>query len=249
MTWCRCASCCSRWSARSACSCISSRCSSRCAAFNVPFPEAQACGALLAMTSNFILNNFLTYRDQRLKGFAILRGLAPVLSRLQRRPVRQCRRGVLGLRPGADLVAGGRGRRADGRGLELRDVRTVRLAQAMNAADEPARCAARPQHRSDDPGAGGAAAGRRRLHAADLRRSLLLDVVEASGRRLLRSSADGRVRDPPRHHDRGRHRTRGAAGLDPAGAADELGGVPHRRDPVRRPCAWRRPRRSCSTSR
>jgi dolichol-phosphate mannosyltransferase len=43
--------------------------------FDMPFPEAQACGALLAMTSNFILNNFLTYRDQRLKGFAILRGL------------------------------------------------------------------------------------------------------------------------------------------------------------------------------
>jgi dolichol-phosphate mannosyltransferase len=43
--------------------------------FHVPFPEAQACGALLAMTSNFILNNFLTYRDQRLKGWAILRGL------------------------------------------------------------------------------------------------------------------------------------------------------------------------------
>jgi len=40
-----------------------------------PFPEAQAAGALVAMTSNFILNNFLTYRDQRLKGFAILRGL------------------------------------------------------------------------------------------------------------------------------------------------------------------------------
>jgi hypothetical protein len=29
-------------------------------------------------------------------------------------------------------VAGGCGRRIDGRGLELRDVRTVRLAQAMN---------------------------------------------------------------------------------------------------------------------
>ena len=43
--------------------------------FAVPFPEAQATGALVAMTSNFILNNFLTYRDQRLKGFAILRGL------------------------------------------------------------------------------------------------------------------------------------------------------------------------------
>lgn len=44
-------------------------------AFDFPFPEAQACAALFAMTSNFILNNFLTYRDQRLKGFAILRGL------------------------------------------------------------------------------------------------------------------------------------------------------------------------------
>jgi dolichol-phosphate mannosyltransferase len=43
--------------------------------FKAPFPEAQAAGALVAMTSNFILNNFLTYRDQRLKGFAILRGL------------------------------------------------------------------------------------------------------------------------------------------------------------------------------
>jgi dolichol-phosphate mannosyltransferase len=44
-------------------------------AFDLPFAEAQAYGALSAMTSNFILNNFLTYRDQRLKGFAILRGL------------------------------------------------------------------------------------------------------------------------------------------------------------------------------
>jgi len=43
--------------------------------FREPFAEAQAAGALIAMTSNFILNNFLTYRDQRLKGFAILRGL------------------------------------------------------------------------------------------------------------------------------------------------------------------------------
>jgi dolichol-phosphate mannosyltransferase len=44
-------------------------------AFHLPFPESQACAALCAMTSNFILNNFLTYRDQRLKGFAVLRGL------------------------------------------------------------------------------------------------------------------------------------------------------------------------------
>ena len=44
-------------------------------AFHAPFAVAQGCGAVFAMTSNFILNNFLTYRDQRLKGFAILRGL------------------------------------------------------------------------------------------------------------------------------------------------------------------------------
>jgi dolichol-phosphate mannosyltransferase len=43
--------------------------------FKAPFAEAQAAGAIVAMTTNFILNNFLTYRDQRLKGFAILRGL------------------------------------------------------------------------------------------------------------------------------------------------------------------------------
>src|ERR1700710_1319300 len=43
--------------------------------FNVPFAESQAAGAVVAMTSNFILNNFLTYRDQRLRGFGILRGL------------------------------------------------------------------------------------------------------------------------------------------------------------------------------
>jgi dolichol-phosphate mannosyltransferase len=43
--------------------------------FELPFAEAQAAGALVAMTSNFVLNNFLTYRDQRLKGAALVRGL------------------------------------------------------------------------------------------------------------------------------------------------------------------------------
>jgi dolichol-phosphate mannosyltransferase len=43
--------------------------------FDMPFPEAQAAGALVAMTTNFVLNNFLTYRDQRLKGLSILWGL------------------------------------------------------------------------------------------------------------------------------------------------------------------------------
>ncbi|WP_315831710.1 glycosyltransferase family 2 protein [Bradyrhizobium prioriisuperbiae] len=39
------------------------------------FAEAQTIAAFVAMTSNFLLNNFLTYRDQRLKGLAIVRGL------------------------------------------------------------------------------------------------------------------------------------------------------------------------------
>ena len=43
--------------------------------FDIIFAESQAIAALTAMTSNFLLNNFLTYRDQRLKGFGILRGL------------------------------------------------------------------------------------------------------------------------------------------------------------------------------
>jgi dolichol-phosphate mannosyltransferase len=38
------------------------------AAFDAPF-------AFTAMTSNFLLNNFLTYRDQRLRGAALVRGL------------------------------------------------------------------------------------------------------------------------------------------------------------------------------
>ena len=67
------------------------------------------------------------------------------------------------------------------------------------------------------------------------RRSLLLDVVEASGRRLLRPSAGGCGGDPLGDHDRRRHRARGAAGVGIAGAADELGSVSRRCHPVRRP--------------
>lgn len=43
--------------------------------FDIRFAEAHVLGAVVAMTSNFLLNNFLTYRDQRLRGFAILPGL------------------------------------------------------------------------------------------------------------------------------------------------------------------------------
>ena len=39
------------------------------------FTSAQAAAAVVAMTSNFFLNNLFTYRDQRLKGWRLLRGL------------------------------------------------------------------------------------------------------------------------------------------------------------------------------
>jgi len=39
------------------------------------FGVAQSLATLMAMTSNFFLNNILTYRDQRLRGWRVLRGL------------------------------------------------------------------------------------------------------------------------------------------------------------------------------
>jgi dolichol-phosphate mannosyltransferase len=41
----------------------------------VSFPAAQALGTLVAMTSNFALNNMLTYRDRRLAGIRFFLGL------------------------------------------------------------------------------------------------------------------------------------------------------------------------------
>ena len=40
------------------------------------FALSQTVAALVAMTSNFVLNNFLTYRDMRLRGWPLLRGWA-----------------------------------------------------------------------------------------------------------------------------------------------------------------------------
>jgi dolichol-phosphate mannosyltransferase len=44
-------------------------------AFGVSFTVAQLAGTVLAMTSNFFLNNLFTYRDQRLRGMKLVRGL------------------------------------------------------------------------------------------------------------------------------------------------------------------------------
>lgn len=40
-----------------------------------PFLTAQTGAVLVAMTSNFLLNNMITYRDQRLRGWRLMRGL------------------------------------------------------------------------------------------------------------------------------------------------------------------------------
>lgn len=47
-----------------------------CALQLVSFPIAQAAGTVVAMTSNFFLNNILTYRDRRLVGKRFITGLA-----------------------------------------------------------------------------------------------------------------------------------------------------------------------------
>jgi dolichol-phosphate mannosyltransferase len=44
-------------------------------AAGAPFALAQAIAVLLAMTWNFFLNNLITYRDRRLRGWALVRGL------------------------------------------------------------------------------------------------------------------------------------------------------------------------------
>jgi dolichol-phosphate mannosyltransferase len=41
---------------------------------SVTFPAAQLIATYVAMTGNFLLNNELTYRDRRLKSWAMLRG-------------------------------------------------------------------------------------------------------------------------------------------------------------------------------
>jgi dolichol-phosphate mannosyltransferase len=47
----------------------------RLALISLNFPSAQTIATVLAMTSNFLLNNMLTYRDQRLRGLKLATGL------------------------------------------------------------------------------------------------------------------------------------------------------------------------------
>jgi dolichol-phosphate mannosyltransferase len=44
-------------------------------AFGRTFVASQIASTITAMTANFLLNNFITYRDRKLKGWGIVRGL------------------------------------------------------------------------------------------------------------------------------------------------------------------------------
>lgn len=44
------------------------------ASFQLPFSSAQSVGTFAALVSNFLLNNAITYRDRRLKGFSLVTG-------------------------------------------------------------------------------------------------------------------------------------------------------------------------------
>ena len=98
------------------------------------FRGAQIIATLVAMTSNFLLNNELTYRDRRLKGVGDAARLCAVLPDLFGGRAGQCRSGLLALFRAPGLVGGGRGRRDHGRLVELRHVHLVRLARAVIAA-------------------------------------------------------------------------------------------------------------------
>src|SRR3981189_2795706 len=123
------------------------------------------------MTSNFIMNNFLTYRDQRLKSFAVLRGL--LLFYLV------CSVGLFANVGVAFSVydqepiwwlAGAAGALL---GVVWNHARAwLCVGRRRGTLDDPAGFAAGPQHGCHDPCTGGAAAGRRGLDAADFRRSL-----------------------------------------------------------------------------
>ncbi len=85
------------------------------------------------MTSNFLLNNELTYRDRRLKGVAMLRGFVLFCLFGSVGALGQCRSGLLALYRTPGLVGGGRGGRDDGRVVELCHVDPVRLARAVSS--------------------------------------------------------------------------------------------------------------------
>ena len=89
---------------RSAWSFISRPCAVALKLLGLTFIVSQATATVVAMTSNFFLNNLFTYRDQRLQGLARRARARVLLSHLQPRRRGQCRHRQLCLLHARDLV-------------------------------------------------------------------------------------------------------------------------------------------------
>jgi hypothetical protein len=106
-----------------------------CVALNllvIEFSASQAIATMVAMTSNFVLNNQFTYRDQRLRGLKTAARPCHFLLDLRDRGDRQRRRRLLRVHLEPHLVACRRG--GYRLGLEFRDVLRLHLAPLLNSA-------------------------------------------------------------------------------------------------------------------
>ena len=103
----------------------------------VEFPVAQAAATIVAMTSNFAFNNFLTYRDRRLTGRRFVDRAAVVLRGVQPRRGGQCRHRLGGVCPSLHLVGVRTRRRRRRRCLELRRLLCLHLAPSVIPRSSP----------------------------------------------------------------------------------------------------------------
>ena len=91
----------------------------------------------MAITWNFVLNNMFTYRDQRLAGWQFVTGLIRFQVICAVGAISNVGIASVIYRYDPDWWIAGPRRRPDGRGVELRGQRGVRLAAALAAVLEP----------------------------------------------------------------------------------------------------------------
>ncbi len=98
----------------------------------VTFAVAQSIAVIVAMTSNFFINNAITYRDAKLKGFGpLLRGLLYFYVVCAFGAVANVGVATLALQPLSGGLALGPGRRDHGLGMEFHAQFAVRVAQGL----------------------------------------------------------------------------------------------------------------------
>ena len=102
-------------------------------ASGMAFDGAQTGAAYVAMTWNFLLNNRLTYRDRRLRGWQAVKGLVSFYAVCSVGAVAKSG-GELGLSRRTELVVGRHGRSLDGGGLQLCSQLHLHLAPALRLA-------------------------------------------------------------------------------------------------------------------